>query len=234
MHVSTLVRWGAIMTAVGLLGTACSDAPSAPRSARGLSAPSSSGFSTSGSNKGKGKPDVEPSLHTQSVEIDPTVATTLKFGSHEVYFPAYSICDPATSSYGEGEWESSCDLLQTKITLTATWTSKYGHANIDFQPSMRFVPSNDPSRWVMLTMKDFVDADENNVRPILWYRPSDGKYVDESLMDPSLNTVFESSGNRVKRRVKHFSSFWVQAGESCDGGLFCLGGDSLVGWLVGS
>jgi len=89
MHVSTLVRWGAIMTAVGVLGTACSDAPSAPRSARGLAAPSSSGFSSSGTNKGKGKPDVDPSLHTQSVVIDPTVANTLKFGSHEVYFPAY-------------------------------------------------------------------------------------------------------------------------------------------------
>jgi hypothetical protein len=233
MHVSTLVRWGAIVTTVGLLGTACSDAPSAPRAARGFAAPSST-FSTSGSNKGKGKPDVDYSLHTESVVIDPSVATTLKFGSHEVYFPAYSICDPSTSTYGETEWEQPCELLRSPITITATWSSKYGHANIDFQPSMRFVPSSDPDRWVMLTMKDYVDADENNVRPILWYRPSDGKYVDESIMDPSLNTLFESSGNRVKRRVKHFSSFWVQAGETCDGGLYCLGGDSLVGWLVGS
>jgi len=234
MHVSTLVRWGAIIT-VGVLGTACSDTPSAPRAARSLSAPGSTTFSSSGQSKGKGRPDVDNSVHTQVVELDPSVATRFKFGSHEVYFPAYSVCDPSTSSYGEGEWDASCEPLTSKLQLTVTWSSKYGHAMIDFQPSMRFVPSNDPDRWVTLTMKDFVDADENNVAPILWYRPSDGRYVDESIFDPTLSTLFETSGNRVKRRVKHFSSFWVQAGESCESGAgFCLSGDSLVGWLVGS
>jgi hypothetical protein len=162
------------------------------------------------------------------------VATRFKFGSHEVYFPEYSVCDPSTSSYGEGEWDAACEPLREKLQLTVTWSSKFGHAMIDFQPSMRFVPSNNPDRWVMLTMKDYVDTDENNVAPILWYRPSDGRYVDESIFDPTMYSTFESSGNRVKRRVKHFSGFWVQASEMCDGGSFCLSGDSLVGWLVGS
>src|SRR3954463_160034 len=33
---------------------------------------------------------------------------TFMLGNNAVVFPAKSICDPATSSYGEGTWDSPC------------------------------------------------------------------------------------------------------------------------------
>ena len=31
-------------------------------------------------------------------------------GEHKIYFSARSICDPATSGYGSGTWETPCEI----------------------------------------------------------------------------------------------------------------------------
>jgi hypothetical protein len=40
-------------------------------------------------------------------------------GNHAVVFPAGSICDPATSTYGPGEWDAPCSALSQPITISA-------------------------------------------------------------------------------------------------------------------
>ncbi|HKO15804.1 MAG TPA: hypothetical protein VJU87_06175 [Gemmatimonadaceae bacterium] len=236
MHVSTLVRWGAVLTAVGLMATACSDAPLAPSGARGFSAAGGTAVYTAADNQGRGRGDVTAGVFSQDLVVDPTQPTTLQFGSHSVYFPANSICDPATSGYGEDLWDAPCSPLQTPITIHATWAPKYGHASIDFQPALRFVPSSDPSQWVRITMKDYTPLDASYGYPIFWQRPSDGLWVDEALNDPTMASSKDPQANTVTRRIKHFSSYWVGAGESCTISLdsdSCLSTSGFTGYLLG-
>ena len=241
MHVSTLVRWSAVLGVVGLALTGCSDnAPLAPSA-------QPKRFATNGEKEawllanggtdraGRGKADKTLQLSTKDFVVDPTKETTIRAGDHWVTFPANSICDPATSGYGEELWDAPCEPLQTPIVIRATWVSKYGHAHIEFQPALRFVPTNDPSRYVRLGMKDYDAFDPNVVYPILWQRPSDGKWVDESASDPSLGTLKDEGANdRVSRRLKHFSGYMIMGAESCDAWseLSCLPLSEFAGWMV--
>ena len=86
-----------------------------------------------------------------------------------------------------------------------------------------------------MTMKDFYDFDDAKSYPILWQRPSDGLWLDESANDPSMSTVEDVHGNRVSRRLKHFSGYMIAAGEVCDAwsGGWCAPVMSFAGYLVG-
>jgi hypothetical protein len=148
--------------------------------------------------------------------VDPTQATQIKLGDHVVSFPAYSICDPATSGYGPDLWDAPCTPLQTPITIHANWKSKLGHAFVQFSPDLRFVPTSDPSQYVRITMKDYVPLDSAARYPIYWLRPSDSTWVDESMVDSTELSVMDLNGNKVSRRVKHFSGYLVGATEVCD------------------
>jgi hypothetical protein len=239
MHVSTLVRWGAVLTVVGVAVTACSDAPSAPSARPRFSAqPSEAWLLANGgpSRAGRGRSNKQNDVNSQDFVVDPTQSTTIRAGDHEVTFPANSICDPASSGYGEDRWDAPCEPLQTPIKVTATWTSKYGHAFVQFEPALRFVPTDDPSQFVRLSMKDYYDLDPNYSYPIFWQRPADGTWVNESLSDPSLGSLKDERGNRVSRRLKHFSSYFIGAGESCDAwsSLECLPLIEFSGWMVGA
>jgi len=186
------------------------------------------------SRDGRGRKNKTDSGWTQDFTIDPTQATTIKAGDHVVSFPANAICDPATSGYGEDQWEAPCTPLQSPITLHVSWNSKFGHAFIDFQPALRFVPTSDPSQYVTLTMKDYYDLDPSYHYPIYWQRPSDGMWVDESVNDPSLWATNDVQNNRVTRRLKHFSGYLVGAGEVCDAWAgSCAPIMSFAGYLVG-
>lgn len=240
MHVSTLVRWGSVLGVLGLAVAACSESPSAPTA-------QPKRFSSNAAQEawllenggpgraGRGKADKDLQVFTREFVVDPSQATTIKAGDHWVSFPAFSICDPATSGYGEDLWDAPCEPLRTPITITATWTSKYGHAAVDFQPALRFVPTADPSQFVRLSLKDFDALLPEYSYPIFWQRPSDGVWVDESLSDPSMGSVKDEAGNRVSRRLKHFSAYWLGAGESCDAwsALSCLPLSEFAGYLIG-
>ena len=221
MRVSMLVRSCTALTAVVLLA-ACADTATAPPPTRARPRLSEQQFEQwlldngGVSRDGRGKKNKTDSLWSQDFVIDPTQAQSLKAGDHQVYFPANSICDPATSGYGEDTWDAPCSPLQQPITIHATWSSKLGHAFIDFQPALRFVPTSDPSQFVTLTMKDYFDLDPSYHYPIFWYRPSDGDWVDESMSDPSLASSTDYSANRVSRRLKHFSGYLMGASEVCD------------------
>ena len=241
MHVSTLVRWGAVLTVLGLAVSACSETPSGPTAQpKRFSSDAAQEawlLANGGPDRaGRGKADKTNDVFSREFVVDPTVFSTLKAGDHEVRFPAFSICDPATSGYGEDVWDAPCEPLRTPIVIKATWSSKYGHAFIDFQPALRFVPTDDPDRYVRLFLKDFDALDPARIMPIVWERPSDGKWVDESLMDPSLGTYQDERGDRVSRRLKHFSGYMITASESCDAwsSLSCLPLSEFAGFMMGA
>ena len=239
MHVSTKVRWSTVL-AVVLVAVACSDTATAPPPAARPRL-SSNQFEQwlldngGPSRDGRGRNNATDSVWSKSFVVDPTQPTTIKAGDHSVYFPANSICDPSTSSYGEDQWDQPCTPLSTPITITATWSSRYGHAYIEFEPSMRFVPTSDPSQYVTLTMKDYWDLVPGYHYPIFWQRPSDGEFVDESANDSSLWATNDANGNKVTRRLKHFSGYLVGVGEVCDAwdSSSCASVLDFTGYLVG-
>lgn len=229
MHVSTTIRAG-VLTAIAVLLAACADSPSAPQQLR---APGLTVSTTSSTAAGHGRPNADTTRATTSFVVDPTQTQTYKFGNHSVRFPAYSICDPATSGYGQDLWDSACSPLQTPITITATWTNKHGHAYVDFQPALRFVPAEagDTAHYVVLTLKDSYAVTSTGGYSILWQRPSDGLWVDEGAVDASEQAVIDTTGNTVSRRIKHFSGYNVSASvDVCDPTLdsFCLSTSTVV------
>jgi hypothetical protein len=216
MRVSTKVRSAALMAMLlGGIG-ACADSPTALSS----------------------RPTADGSLAADvfygtsvAVTLDPTQNQTLKFGPHYVVFPANSICDPLTSGYGEALWDAPCSPLRTPIVITATYSLRNNHALIDFQPALRFVPAaaSDTSSWVVMTLKEPQTLSGSSYA-ILWQRPSDGKWIDESVNDPSLKAFIDRPGNFVSRRLKHFSGYNVTAGfmDTVDSGLGGLTDGSLL------
>jgi len=146
--------------------------------------------------------------------LDPQSPHTLTFGPHKVYFPAYSVCDPVTSGYGEGTWDQPCTPLSAPLQITATFTlDEENHARIDFQPSIRFVPAaaSDTSHWVTLTLSEPYELDSTGYS-IDWLRPATGEWVDEALVDPTMKAWTDPVTNSVTRRIKHFSGYNVTAG----------------------
>ena len=156
---------------------------------------------------------VEPTATGFTFTVDPTKNETFVYmGEHKLVFPAYSICDPATSGYGPEVWDAPCAPLTTPITINADTMTVNGHPYLRFSPDLRFVPSLDPKQWVMLYLKD-PSASDPLVGPtltILWEAP-DGSLIDETLTDPTLLTQVQGSSSIVYRRVKHFSGFLVVA-----------------------
>lgn len=239
MRVSMLVRWCAALAVVAV-SAACSDTTTAPPTSAArprLSLGSTEQWLLDNGGlprDGRGKKNKTDSSWTQTFTFDPTQPYTLKAGDHVVTFPANAICDPATSGYDPSLWDAPCSPLQSQITITATWSNKLGHAFIDFQPALRFVPTNDPSQYVTINMKDGWALDTTYHYPIYWLRPSDSLWVDESINDSSETSVEDLNGNRVQRRLKHFSGYLIGAGEVCDAfaSVDCSSVLSFSGYLV--
>lgn len=238
MRVSMLVRWCTMLTAAGILA-ACADTATSPRPAARprLSNSYEQWLLDNGglARDGRGRPNKTDSVWTKDFVVDPTQPSQVKLGDHLVSFPAYSICDPATSGYGPDVWDTPCTPLQTPITIHASWNSKLGHAFIQFSPDLRFVPTSDPSQYVTITMKDLVPLDSTARYPIFWLRPSDSTWVDEGAVDATENPVMDLNGNKVSRRLKHFSGYLVGATEVCDTSIdsSCTSVLSFSGYLLG-
>lgn len=131
-------------------------------------------------------------------------------GNHAVVFPGQSVCDPATSSYGPLSWDSPCTPLQSSITVHAEVRRANGQTAVDFTPSLRFVPSSNPAKWVWLVMytPGAIGATGDLSRfNILYARSLGGATVDEAPNDPTLRTYVDSWQGLSLRRIKHFSGY---------------------------
>ena len=130
-------------------------------------------------------------------------------GNHAVVFPANSVCNPATSSYGPGTWDLPCTPLQSPISVHAEVRRINGQTAVDFTPSLRFVPSNDPARWVWLVLYTPSAVGSSNLSGfnILWESTFGAPTVDETQADSSLRTYVDTWQGISLRRIKHFSGY---------------------------
>jgi hypothetical protein len=129
-------------------------------------------------------------------------------GNHAVAFPAKSVCDPETSGYGLTTWNASCTPLRGNVRVHATVHTSARGTWVDFSPELRFVPSNDPSRWVWLYMYLPGATAQGDLSKLnILYSPNLVELIDESKDDSTMRTYV---GNGVAlRRIKHFSGYGV-------------------------
>jgi hypothetical protein len=196
---------------IGVL-TGCSDntlvAPSAAPSAAPTStilAPSGRpSLSLSGSNARNG-----------STEFTVSPAGGVFFvGNHAVVFPARSICDPATSTYGEGQWDAPCTPLNRALKITARISTTNGQQAVDFSPSIRFVPSSNTSRWVWIFMytPDARGAQDLSRFNIMFAPNLGATPVNDAAQDATLRTYVDTWSGMSYRRIKHFTGYVVAVG----------------------
>lgn len=140
-------------------------------------------------------------------------------GNHAVVFPSQSICDPATSSYGPGTWDDPCTPLQAPITVHAEVRRVNGQTAVDFTPSLRFVPSDNPARWVWLVMytPSAVGSTDLSGFNILWESGLGAQGIDETPLDSSLRTYIDTWQGISLRRIKHFTGYVTQGYITVDG-----------------
>jgi hypothetical protein len=145
-------------------------------------------------------------------------------GNHAVVFPAGSVCDPETSTYGPGTWDAPCTTLQSAIKVHAEVRRRNGSTAIDFTPALRFAPSTSSSRWVWLLIytPDARGASGDLSRFNVLYAPTlDAATIDETADDSSLRTYLDTFSGISLRRIKHFSAYeeggyGTGAGKTCD------------------
>ena len=154
--------------------------------------------------------------------IDPYRARSYDLGAgNAIVFPAGSVCDPNRSTYGNGEWDRPCTAATSSVTIqTKAWLDARGYAHVDFDRHVRFVPSSNPSRWVMLTLSDY-GASLSPWATIKYCKDvkhdSKGNCEDEAKKDPSLATVRNPVTGKLTRRVKHFSGYSLTSGREDEG-----------------
>lgn len=154
-----------------------------------------------------------------SFDISPRGGTYM-IGQYMLRVPANAVCDPGTSSYGPGTWDSPCAPARTAVHVTVALVVVGGRDYVDFSPHIRFVPSNDESRWVTInTWRIAAIGGSGDLRrfSILFADAPGGPLVDESAGDPTLATHINVRTGFVWRRVKHFTGYNIHSGliEDC-------------------
>jgi hypothetical protein len=128
-----------------------------------------------------------------------------------IAFPAQSLCDPATNTYGPTEWLKPCTLATGKINFTVkSWWDAAGHPHADFKPALRFVP--DDTKKVRLYFQDAALANYSVV--YIPYCNAANVCVNEETNDPALRTYVApllGGGYWVYRTLRHFSGYNVTA-----------------------
>lgn len=197
---------------------ACSDGSLAPQAAQSpveLNVPSISFDELQGA----------PGGASFTVTIDPRRDNVYSDGINSVRFPAGSICDPATSSYGAGTWDQPCAAATAPITLPINVSLRGGRLHLEFGRDLRFAPSADPARHVVLTVANpaVTTTSESLRRFAIFYVPAGTTtLVDEGAADASLVTVVNTTAGTLTRRLKHFSGYNVHLGtwdENCEPGV---------------
>lgn len=202
MRVSTLVRSGLVAGMVALGVVACSENTMGPS---GTSAQSAVAQRVAEMGTADRSTRSLPDSGQANFWLYPTYGTTLSLGDHQLSIPANAVCEPSTSHYGVEYWDQPCTAAAKPIRMTVTWRIKDGQPRIDFSPDLRFVPTADPSQWVVLSMKVNRSMQDLSSYNIYWWYGN--KWVDESKADPTLLPYQDRIGNRVARRLKHLSGY---------------------------
>lgn len=130
---------------------------------------------------------------------------TVLLGTHMVTFPAYTICEPSTSSYGPSYWLSPCSKMTDNIQITATtWTDPDGRPQVDFDKHIRFYP-NWAGELPAIYLRDPAAALTS------WGRVDycSTTCVNEAATDPVLTTKRDPATGYLYRLIRHFSGYLV-------------------------
>jgi hypothetical protein len=214
----------AFFAVVGLaFAGACADSVSAPTSEVSSKAPA--GF--------------DRVIGVDRIRYTPGNGATKRIGDHMIVIPAGSVCDPATSGYGEALWDAPCTPVSHNLVITATtFADAEGHPYVQFLPDLRFVPTKE----VRLFLKDGKRDRADNLS-IRWCPTGGTTCIDESLSDPSLATERVGKSSILSRRIKHISGYNIVPGGNCegvaeqlpDGSWFCnTGGFLRSGYILAS
>ena len=184
------------------------DAPTAPRAPVGVALGAQSSLPVV---------TVEGDTLVTVFTVDPSRRTAhLVGGVHWIVFEARTICDPATSTYGPGEWNRPCRALAAPIQITArSYRDPQGTPRVDFQPALRFWSAQ--GRDVTLYLFD--PRPEASALSVL-YCPDVGPCVDEAVADPTLFTQYERQGLFLFREIKHFSGYTIGVGLDGNGFIY--------------
>lgn len=206
---TNVVRLGLLATLASL--AACSDSMTEPA----MQTPQA----TEGWQQGGGSTQSLTKWDTTrfSITIDPSRKSVFDIGEgNTLTFPEGSLCDPYKSTYGEGEWDKSCTKATRPLTVNVkAWLDRYGHARIDFDKDIRFVPSNYVSQWVVITFDDY-EASLDPMYNILYCATPRSTCKDESKRDYTLLPMKNPLTRKIQRRIKHFSGYNVAAGRDED------------------
>lgn len=200
-----------VIVAVAAASAACSDALAPTRA----SAPAASDAAVYGGGANQALTRVDTVKF--SITIDPSRTTYYELGDGNMLtFPAGSLCDPARSSYGVSEWDKPCTKASSPVTVNVmAWLDKKGHARVDFDQHVRFVPSTNPSQWVVITFDDW-EAALDPFFTILYCPTSTSNCKDESKKDATLLPMKNRITGKIQRRIKHFSGYNVAAGRDAE------------------
>ena len=155
--------------------------------------------------------------------------TTVTIGDNiTLTFPANSVCDPSTSSYGDGHWDEACTPISGPLAMHVTYGNLNGSLGFDFSPAIRFVPTGSQSNWVtistmmfasqILANKDYYAGHKEALYPLsVYYAATLGGAKNKDWKDDkTLVTKVDLNTGRVWRRIKHFSGYLITTGEPCD------------------
>lgn len=132
-------------------------------------------------------------------------------GVNAVYFPPNSICEPSTSGYGRTLWDAPCEPATGPVTIHGRAGLRGAQIGwIQFDEDLRFVPSEDPDRWVRIYMYSDEVREEQPVDflerelayGIVWVPTPGAAPIDEAVADSSLRTQVLWGSGLVTRRVK--------------------------------
>jgi hypothetical protein len=141
---------------------------------------------------------------TYSFTIDPSVDQSLSLGASHLDIPANAVCELSSSSYGPDFWNDGCTPETAPLTITAVVkNAATDHPSVQFEPAMRFSPDKNVSLYLYVTDQATLDA----TRVMKYCNGT--TCVDESLVDPSLQSNVDATNNVVFRRIKHFSGYVV-------------------------
>lgn len=238
MRQLTWVRGRSLATLLVFGLAACGDGATAPVASE-LSASSateplmsyaSSSVSDSDSDGDRRASDHRASSGMRKFTIKPGRAVLKKFGGHVLYIPANATCDPATSEYGRAFWDTPCQPARQDIEVTAQWATFDGQPVIRFKPDLRFVPTSNKRRWVILSALHPTEIDPTAYYTLLWRDPATNTWYDEAATDPSVRAQVNRTGRIVVRRLKHFSDYWLWFGFGSYNVTSGMGGDIVGVW----
>lgn len=200
-----------VLTLTAMLAAGCSDSTVAPKAG-----------SVDATIRGGGSTAALTGTDTLrfSFVIDPNQTTYYNLGAgNSITFPAGSLCDPDRSSYGIGEWNNACPVATSAVTVnTKGWLDAAGQPHLDFDRHVRFVPTDNPAGWVMLTLSDYGTGIDLWSKIAYCQTELLSSCVDESIADPTVATVTNPVTGKLTRRVKHFSGYSLTSGRDDDSG----------------